>query len=85
MVAHGQSPHLGAERCDRACLGRRNSASRGNNGFSGNTLAQIAGEKAGILKPGVPFVVGRQEAEAFRVIEARAWGPRPSYSRTLRS
>ena len=40
--------------------------------FLGNTLAAIAGEKAGILKPGVPCVVGRQEAEALRVIEARA-------------
>jgi dihydrofolate synthase/folylpolyglutamate synthase len=40
--------------------------------FLGDTLAQIAGEKAGILKPGVRCVVGRQEAEAFRVIEARA-------------
>ncbi|HKB00128.1 MAG TPA: folylpolyglutamate synthase/dihydrofolate synthase family protein [Methyloceanibacter sp.] len=40
--------------------------------FLGDTLAQIAGEKAGILKPGVPCVVGRQETEAFRVIEARA-------------
>jgi dihydrofolate synthase/folylpolyglutamate synthase len=40
--------------------------------FLGETLAEIAGEKAGILKPGVPCVVGRQEKEAFDVIEARA-------------
>ena len=40
--------------------------------FLGDTLQQIAGEKAGILKPGVRCVVGRQETEAFRVIEARA-------------
>ena len=40
--------------------------------FLGNTIAAIAGEKAGILKPGVPCVVGRQEAEALNVIEARA-------------
>ena len=40
--------------------------------FLGNTLAAIAAEKAGILKPGVPCIVGRQEAEALRVIEARA-------------
>ncbi len=40
--------------------------------FLGDTLAQIAGEKAGILKPRVPCVVGRQEQDAFRVIEARA-------------
>jgi len=40
--------------------------------FLGDTLAEIAGEKAGILKPGVPCVVGRQEHEAFQVIERRA-------------
>lgn len=40
--------------------------------FLGETVTEIAGEKAGILKPGVACVVGRQEHEAFRVIEARA-------------
>ncbi len=40
--------------------------------FLGHTLAAIAGEKAGILKPGVPCVVSRQEREALAVIEARA-------------
>jgi dihydrofolate synthase / folylpolyglutamate synthase len=40
--------------------------------FLGETLAEIAGEKAGILKPGVPCVVGRQDGEALDVIEARA-------------
>jgi len=40
--------------------------------FLGDTLTEIAGEKAGILKPGVPCVVGRQEQEAFEVIERQA-------------
>ena len=40
--------------------------------FLGESLAEIAGEKAGILKPGVPCVVGRQEQEALDVIERRA-------------
>ena len=40
--------------------------------FLGETLAKIAGEKAGILKPGVPCIVGRQEQESLDVIEARA-------------
>jgi dihydrofolate synthase/folylpolyglutamate synthase len=40
--------------------------------FLGETLSEIAREKAGILKSGVPSVVGRQENEAFRVIERRA-------------
>lgn len=40
--------------------------------FLGETMAEIAGEKAGILKPGVPCVVGKQERQAFETIERRA-------------
>ncbi len=40
--------------------------------YLGETLAEIAGEKAGILKRRVPCVVGPQEEEALEVIEARA-------------
>src|SRR6185312_12136556 len=40
--------------------------------FLGNTISAIAGEKAGILKPGVPCVLARQTVEGLRVIEARA-------------
>ncbi len=35
----------------------------------GNTLAQIASEKAGIVKPGVPVVSAPQKGEALAVIE----------------
>jgi dihydrofolate synthase / folylpolyglutamate synthase len=41
-------------------------------GFLGERLEQIAFEKAGILKPGVPCVVGPQPAAALAVIEQRA-------------
>jgi len=40
--------------------------------YLGDTLAEIAGEKAGILKRGVPCVVGPQEDAGLEVIEARA-------------
>jgi dihydrofolate synthase/folylpolyglutamate synthase len=40
--------------------------------YLGESLGEIAFEKAGILKPGVPCVVGPQPDEARRVIEARA-------------
>ncbi|RWR26454.1 bifunctional folylpolyglutamate synthase/dihydrofolate synthase [Sinirhodobacter populi] len=40
--------------------------------FLGETLPEIAGEKAGILKRGVTCVVGPQEEAALAVIEARA-------------
>lgn len=38
----------------------------------GDSLAAIAAEKAGILKPGVPLIVGRQPNEALEVIESVA-------------
>ncbi|MEO0487737.1 MAG: folylpolyglutamate synthase/dihydrofolate synthase family protein [Pseudomonadota bacterium] len=40
--------------------------------FLGDTLPEIAGEKAGILKRGVPCVVARQHEAAMDVIEAQA-------------
>ncbi len=40
--------------------------------YLGETLAEIAGEKAGILKRGVPCVVGPQAEAGLEVIEARA-------------
>jgi dihydrofolate synthase/folylpolyglutamate synthase len=40
--------------------------------FLGHSLNEIAGEKAGILKPGVPVVLAEQRPEAREVILARA-------------
>ena len=42
--------------------------------YLGTTLAAIAGEKAGILKPGVPCIVGPQLPEAGDAIATRAAG-----------
>ncbi len=39
--------------------------------YLGHTLAAIAAEKAGIIKPAVPVVVAPQEPEAMRVIAAQ--------------
>jgi dihydrofolate synthase / folylpolyglutamate synthase len=39
--------------------------------YLGDTLASIAGEKAGIVKPGVPVVVAPQSGEAMKTIAAR--------------
>src|SRR5215471_12492941 len=38
----------------------------------GNTVSEIAGEKAGILKPGVPAIVAAQPRDALTVIERQA-------------
>lgn len=40
--------------------------------FLGNTLAEIAGEKAGIIKPGVPVVIGEYLPETRTVFEKKA-------------
>ncbi|MGM0584935.1 MAG: bifunctional folylpolyglutamate synthase/dihydrofolate synthase [Pseudomonadota bacterium] len=40
--------------------------------YLGDTIAEIAAEKAGILKPGAPCVIGPQPPEALAVLEARA-------------
>lgn len=41
-------------------------------GFLGDTLAKIAAEKAGIIKPGVPVVIGEYTNETRPVFEAKA-------------
>jgi dihydrofolate synthase/folylpolyglutamate synthase len=41
-------------------------------GYLGDTLARIAGEKAGIIKRNVPVIVAEQLSEALDVIERRA-------------
>jgi dihydrofolate synthase / folylpolyglutamate synthase len=38
----------------------------------GNTLAEIAAEKAGIIKPGIPVVTATEEPEALPVVETTA-------------
>jgi dihydrofolate synthase / folylpolyglutamate synthase len=38
----------------------------------GSTVAEVAGEKSGIIKPGKVAVIREQDAEAMAVIEARA-------------
>jgi len=43
--------------------------SRDHTAILGNTLAAIAGEKAGVIKPGVPAVIAPQPAEARAVFE----------------
>jgi dihydrofolate synthase / folylpolyglutamate synthase len=40
--------------------------------FLGHSLAEIAAEKAGILKPSVPLILAEQRPEAMEVIRARA-------------
>ncbi len=43
--------------------------------FLGDTIAKIAAEKAGILKPGVPAVFAHQNPGAAAILRERAMGP----------
>lgn len=45
---------------------------RDHEDYLGHDLASIAGEKAGIIKEGIPVVSGFQEAEAMEVLENKA-------------
>lgn len=58
--------------CDRSLVSIITSISREHWQVLGSTLAEIAGEKAGILKPGCPAVVGCLPAEAAAVVAAKA-------------
>ena len=40
--------------------------------FLGNTLAEIAGEKAGVIKKGVPVIIGESNEETRPIFEAKA-------------
>ncbi len=38
----------------------------------GHSLAEIAGEKAGIIKPGIPVIVGELDGESMAVVQQKA-------------
>jgi dihydrofolate synthase/folylpolyglutamate synthase len=52
--------------------------------FLGTTLTEIAGEKAGIIKPGVPVVTGAMQQEVIAVIERDAAAAKASVYRLPR-
>ncbi|GBQ35541.1 bifunctional folylpolyglutamate synthase/dihydrofolate synthase [Komagataeibacter saccharivorans] len=65
-------------RCDATNVLRQPAAcaitaiSMDHEAFLGDTLAAIAGEKAGIIKPGVPVATGRQPSEVMDVLISTA-------------
>lgn len=56
----------------RSAAGAITSISLDHRELLGDTLAAIAAEKAGIVRPGVPLVTGAQPAEAFAALAAAA-------------
>ena len=57
---------------DRPLLTMISTVSLDHQAFLGETLGEIAGEKAGILKKGVPCILGPQGQEGLAVIKAKA-------------
>ncbi|MCP4330413.1 MAG: bifunctional folylpolyglutamate synthase/dihydrofolate synthase [Alphaproteobacteria bacterium] len=57
---------------DRPALTALTPVSLDHQQYLGDTLTQIAAEKAGILKPGVTAVIGPQPAEVLSLIDDRA-------------
>lgn len=73
---------------DRPALTLITPVSFDHQAYLGDTLGKIAGEKAGIIKPGVPCLVGPQAPEAFDVIERaahRAGARLTAYERDFRA
>ncbi len=57
---------------DRPAASAITSLSLDHRDLLGETLAAIAGEKAGIFKPGIPAATGTQPAEALRTLQDHA-------------
>ena len=58
----------------RACLSLITPIGRDHWQRLGNTLTEIAGEKAGIIKPSIPVVCAAQDSEVLAVLSATATG-----------
>ena len=72
LLEVGLGGRLDATNCIAPALCAITPVSLDHQGYLGETLEEIAFEKAGILKRGVPCVVGRQEDAALEVIERQA-------------
>jgi dihydrofolate synthase/folylpolyglutamate synthase len=68
----GMGGRLDATNAVFPCLSVITPIARDHEAWLGETLTAIAGEKAGILRPGVPAVISRQEPEAETALLAAA-------------
>ncbi len=74
VIEVGLGGRLDATNVVRPAVAAITSISMDHEAFLGNTLAAIAGEKAGIIKRGVPVVTGRQAPEVLAVLADTAGG-----------
>ena len=68
VIEVGLGGRLDATNVVRPVVAAITAISMDHEAFLGNTLAAIAGEKAGIIKRGVPVVTGRQMPEVMAVL-----------------
>jgi dihydrofolate synthase/folylpolyglutamate synthase len=69
VIEVGLGGRLDATNILKPCVSVITSISYDHMAVLGNTLAAIAGEKAGIIKPGIPVVSSPQKEEALLVLE----------------
>lgn len=69
VIEVGLGGRLDATNIVKPCVSVITSLSLDHTLVLGDTLAKIAGEKAGIIKPGVPVVTAPQKDEALNVIQ----------------
>lgn len=72
LLEVGLGGRLDATNVITPCLSIITPVSMDHEAFLGNTLAKIAGEKAGIIKRGIPVILGPQTAEGLQVMETTA-------------
>ena len=72
VLETGMGGRLDATNAVRPLVAVITPIARDHSQWLGDTLARIAGEKAGIIKPGVPVVSARQNSEAANVLAQRA-------------
>ena len=85
VIEVGLGGRLDATNVVRPAVSAVTSISMDHQAFLGDTLTAIAGEKAGIIKCGVPVVTGRQAPEVFEVLDETARALKAPFSARDRS
>ncbi|MEK3908823.1 bifunctional folylpolyglutamate synthase/dihydrofolate synthase [Oceanobacillus sp. FSL W7-1309] len=72
LIEAGMGGREDTTNCFQPILSIITNVAKDHTAFLGNSISEIAYQKAGIIKTGAPVVVGHLETEAFTVIKAEA-------------
>ncbi|WP_339228284.1 folylpolyglutamate synthase/dihydrofolate synthase family protein [Oceanobacillus sp. FSL K6-2867] len=72
LIEAGMGGREDTTNCFQPILSIITNVAKDHTAFLGNSISEIAYQKAGIIKAGAPVVVGHLEADAFAVIKAEA-------------